>query len=39
MFPRAGNCSTDHIVALLRSQVLLISSFLEDSDASVLVLA
>jgi len=39
IFLRAGNCSTDHIVALLCNQVLLISSFLEDSDASVLVLA
>jgi predicted nuclease of predicted toxin-antitoxin system len=39
IFLRVGNCPTNRIAELLRSEVVLISVFFEDPSASILVLA
>ncbi len=39
IFLRVGNCPTSQITSLLRSNVALISTFISDPDASILVLA
>ena len=39
IFLRVGNCSTNHIVGILRSNQVLLSAFETDTNSSILVLA